>query len=157
MKEGDKRKKKKKNEKRMRKRNRKNERKKLKRKRKRRVKEKEEREKDERNEKRIKKRKKKRIRNQEAVLFLMKFNNFAITICFFLSPYLTERQDTSFSQVNSLLNNVVKIHTHTNKAQYTQLFVFVTYLALSFKKRLLAVLCCQEMYGPTKPNEKERV
>lgn len=105
----------------MRKRNRINERKKLKRKRKRKMKEKEERERkeDERNEKRIKKRKKKRIRNQEAVLFLMKFNNFTITICFFLSPYLTDRQDTSFSQVYSLLNNAVKIHTHTNKAQYT--------------------------------------
>jgi hypothetical protein len=41
----------------------------------------------------------------------MKFNNFTITICFLFSPYLTERQDTSFSQVYSLLNNAVKIHT----------------------------------------------
>jgi hypothetical protein len=134
-KEGDKRKKKKKNEKRMRKKNIINERKKLKRKRKRKVKEKEERERkdDERNEKRIKKRRKKRIRNQEAVLFLMKFNNFTITICFFLSPYLTENK-THPSLKPLLLNNAVKIHTHTSKAQYTQQFVFVTYLALSLKK-----------------------
>jgi hypothetical protein len=121
----------------------------LKRKTKRKVKEKEERERkeDERNEKRIKKRKKKRIRNQ-AVLFLMKFNNFTITICFFLSPYLTDRQDTPFSQVNSLLNNAVKIHTHTNKAQYTQLIVFVTYLALSLKRDCWQFQSAKKCTGP---------
>jgi hypothetical protein len=97
----------------------------LKRKIKRKVKEKEERERkeDERNEKRIKKRKKKRIRNQEAVFLLMKFNDFTITICFFLSPYLTERQDTSFSQVYSLLNNAVKIHTHKQSTVHTTVCV----------------------------------
>jgi hypothetical protein len=93
----------------------------LKRKRKRKVKGKEERERkeDERNEKRIKKRKKKRIRNQEAVLFLMKFNNFTITICFFLSPYLTDRQDTSFSQATPPQQCCKNTHAHKQSIVHT--------------------------------------
>jgi hypothetical protein len=74
--------------------------------------------------------------------FLMKFNNFTITICFLFFPYLTERQDTSFSQAIPPPQQCCK-NTHAHKQSTVHTTDCVCHIPLAlFQKQFLASKKC---------------